>query len=107
MTREFTDDEMFCTAQHMFYEIVAQYINFYKKGYSTKLIKITLFDELELILYWTKLKTSQIMTKYIWLNNYSPNEDDLYLLGQLKEYFLPKTIKNIIGWYTKLEKRLD
>lgn len=102
--REFSNQEMDITADFMFYEIVNQYIDFYNKGPNTKYIRIQLFEELEMILTWSKLKV--IVTKYNWLN-YTPNEDDIYLLSQLKDYFSPRTIKNIIFWFNKCSHSLN
>ena len=101
--RDFTDIELEKTAESMMYEIINVYIDFYNKKNFTKTIKITLYDDVELHLTWGMKK--YISTRYYFID-YTPNEDDIYLLNHLAVYFQPKTLLSIIQWYNKLSKNL-
>jgi hypothetical protein len=100
--RMFSDSSLNETASSMMYEIVNQYIDFYNKKKFTSFLKITLYDEVEMYITWGMKK--YLNTRYYWVNDYEPNEDDIYLLNQLAIYFQPKTILDIIKWYHKVSK---
>jgi hypothetical protein len=104
--REFTNEEMQETAQEIFKELIHVYYQFHSKKNYTKFLRITVHDDLFFELDWKKLtKKSFIITTFKW-NNYCPNEDDLYLLGQLEEFFSIKTIREVIEWYSSNIKKV-
>lgn len=99
------DPELHHITKHIFYDIVPVYMKFYQDKKYSKMMRITLFHNVYLMLEWKKVyKKYHLTTSYIPQPDYTLTEDDLKFISFLNEYFTPKNIKLITDWYARETK---
>lgn len=99
------DPELHHITKHMFYHIVPIYIRTYEQKKYDKIIRVTLFHNIYLMLEWKKVfKKYHLTTSYLPQPDYTLSEDDLKFITFLNEYFTPKNVKWITEWYARETK---